>query len=79
MLKTLKRLFKDEKGIATIDAVILVGAIIAGGVAVGLVYHSSVSTAANSVNTNLQEVITMKDFFKEIIRDERGIATIDWT
>ena len=57
MLKTLKRLFKDEKGIATIDAVILVGAIIAGGVAVGLVYHSSVSTAANSVNTNLQNAV----------------------
>ncbi len=57
MLKTLKNVFKDEKGIATIDAVILVGAIIAGGVAVGLVYHSSVSTAANSINTNLQNAV----------------------
>ena len=57
MLKTLKRIFKDEKGIATIDAVILVGAIIAGGVAVGLVYHSSVSTASNSINNNLQNAV----------------------
>jgi len=58
MLKRLKSLYRDERGLTTVEWAILVGIVAAIAVTGASVIRNGISTATTTVNTNLQNAVT---------------------
>jgi Flp pilus assembly pilin Flp len=55
LFKLAKNFNKDESGAVTVDWVVLTAALVGLGLAVIAVVSNGLSTAANSINTSLQD------------------------
>jgi Flp pilus assembly pilin Flp len=57
MLKRLKSLYREERGLTTVEWAILVGLVAAIAIAGGIVIRGGVGTAAGVVNNKLQGAV----------------------
>jgi Flp pilus assembly pilin Flp len=58
MFKRLMSLYRDEKGFTTIEWLVLGGIVAGMAVAGGMVIHNGITTAAGTINTNLNSVVS---------------------
>ncbi len=58
MLKRLKSLYRDERGLTTVEWAILVGIVAAIAVTGASVIRNGITSATSTINTNLQNAVT---------------------
>jgi Flp pilus assembly pilin Flp len=58
MLKHMTSLYRDERGLTTVEWAVLVGIVAAIAIAGGVVVRGGITTATGTINNKLQDAVT---------------------